>query len=36
MLLAFRNGKLLTEAGIEIGRTLLVRDGRIEAVRGRA
>ena len=34
MLLAFRNGKLLTEAGIEQERTLLVRDGRIEAVLG--
>jgi len=32
MLLAFRNGKLLTEAGIETDRTLLVRNGRIEAV----
>jgi N-acetylglucosamine-6-phosphate deacetylase len=32
MLLAFRNGRLLTEAGIEAGRTLLVRDGRIEAI----
>jgi N-acetylglucosamine-6-phosphate deacetylase len=32
MLLAFRNGKLLTDAGIENGRSLLVRDGRIEAV----
>jgi len=34
MLLAFTNGKLLTDAGIENGRTLLVRDGRIEAVIG--
>ena len=34
MLLAFRNGKLLTDAGIESERTLLVRDGRIEAVVG--
>jgi N-acetylglucosamine-6-phosphate deacetylase len=34
MLQAFRNGKLLTPAGIEIDRTLLVRDGRIEAVVG--
>jgi N-acetylglucosamine-6-phosphate deacetylase len=34
MLLAFRNGRMLTEAGIEIGRNLLVRDGRIEAVVG--
>jgi len=32
MLQAFRNGKLLTEAGIETGKTLLVRDGRIEAL----
>jgi len=32
MLLAFKNGKLLTDAGIEGGQTLLVRDGRIEAV----
>jgi N-acetylglucosamine-6-phosphate deacetylase len=32
MLLAFRNGKLLTDAGIENGRSLLVRDGRIEAI----
>ena len=32
MLIAFRNGKLLTESGIEADRTLLVRDGRIEAV----
>jgi N-acetylglucosamine-6-phosphate deacetylase len=32
MLLAFRNGKLLTESGIETERTLLVRNGRIEAV----
>ena len=34
MLQAFRNGKLLTGAGIELDRTLLVRDGRIEAVVG--
>jgi N-acetylglucosamine-6-phosphate deacetylase len=34
MLLAFTNGKLLTDAGIESTRTLLVRDGRIEAVTG--
>src|SRR5215510_1702686 len=34
MLQAFRNGKLLTPAGIEDDRTLLVRDGRIEAVLG--
>jgi N-acetylglucosamine-6-phosphate deacetylase len=32
MLLAFRNGQLLTDAGLENGRSLLVRDGRIEAV----
>jgi len=32
MLQAFRNGKLMTDAGIQSGRTLLVRDGRIEAV----
>jgi N-acetylglucosamine-6-phosphate deacetylase len=32
MLLAFKNGNLLTDAGIESGRNLLVRDGRIEAV----
>ena len=34
MLQAFRNGKLLTGAGIELDRTLLVRDARIEAVVG--
>jgi N-acetylglucosamine-6-phosphate deacetylase len=34
MLLAFRNGKILTDQGIEPERTLLVRDGRIEAVPG--
>ena len=34
MLQAFRNGKLLTGAGFELDRTLLVRDGRIEAVVG--
>jgi len=34
MLLAFRNGRLLTESGIEADRTLLVRDGRIEGVSG--
>jgi N-acetylglucosamine-6-phosphate deacetylase len=34
MLLAFRNGKLLTGAGIEAERTLLVRNGRIEALVG--
>jgi N-acetylglucosamine-6-phosphate deacetylase len=34
MLLAFRNGRILTDTGIETGRTLLVRDGRIEALVG--
>ena len=34
MLLAFRNGRILTARGIEPDRTLLVRDGRIEAVLG--
>jgi N-acetylglucosamine-6-phosphate deacetylase len=34
MLLALRNAKILTDAGIESGRSLLVRDGRIEAVSG--
>jgi len=34
MLLAFRNGRILTDAGIEGGRTLLVRGGRIEAIVG--
>jgi N-acetylglucosamine-6-phosphate deacetylase len=34
MLLAFRNGRMLTEAGIESGKSLLVRDGRIEAISG--
>ena len=34
MLLAFRNGRILTSAGIESDRTLLVRDARIEAVLG--
>ena len=32
MLLAFKNGRMLTDTGIESGRTLLVRDGRIEAL----
>ncbi len=32
MLQAFRNGRILTDAGLETGKTLLVRDGRIEAV----
>jgi N-acetylglucosamine-6-phosphate deacetylase len=36
MRMAFRNGRLLTGAGIETDRTLLVRDGRIEAVVGAA
>ena len=34
MLLAFKNGRVLTDAGIENGKTLLVRNGRIEAVVG--
>jgi N-acetylglucosamine-6-phosphate deacetylase len=34
MLLAFRNGRILTDAGIERDRTLLVRDGRIEGLSG--
>jgi len=34
MLLAFRNGRILTDAGIESGKTLLVRNGRIEAICG--
>jgi len=34
MLLAFRNGRMLTDAGIETGKTLLVRGGRIEAIVG--
>jgi N-acetylglucosamine-6-phosphate deacetylase len=34
MLLAFKNGKVLTDAGIESGKTLLVRGGRIESVVG--
>jgi len=32
MLQAFRNGTLFTDDGFETGKTLLVRDGRIEAV----
>ncbi|HUQ10961.1 MAG TPA: N-acetylglucosamine-6-phosphate deacetylase [Steroidobacteraceae bacterium] len=32
MLQAFRNGRIFTDNGFESGRTLLVRDGRIEAV----
>jgi N-acetylglucosamine-6-phosphate deacetylase len=32
MLLAFRNGRILTDAGFESGKTLLVRQGRIEGV----
>src|SRR6187399_87351 len=34
MLLAFRNGRILTDAGVESGKTLLVRNGRIEAICG--
>ena len=34
MLQAFTNGKLLTDVGFETNRTLLVRNGRIEAVVG--
>jgi N-acetylglucosamine-6-phosphate deacetylase len=34
MLQAFRNGRILTDAGLETGKTLLVRAGRIEAVIG--
>jgi N-acetylglucosamine-6-phosphate deacetylase len=34
MLLAFRNGRMLTGSGVESDRTLLVRDGRIESVVG--
>jgi N-acetylglucosamine-6-phosphate deacetylase len=32
MLQAFRNGRIFTDQGFEEGRTLLVRDGRIEAI----
>jgi N-acetylglucosamine-6-phosphate deacetylase len=32
MLTAFRNGRILTDAGFEAGKTLLVRDDRIEAL----
>jgi N-acetylglucosamine-6-phosphate deacetylase len=32
MLQAFRNGRILTDSGFENGRTLLVRNGRIEAI----
>jgi N-acetylglucosamine-6-phosphate deacetylase len=32
MLLAFRNGRILTDTGFESGKTLLVRHGRIEGV----
>jgi N-acetylglucosamine-6-phosphate deacetylase len=32
MLVAYRNGRILTDAGFESGKTLLVRDGRIEAI----
>jgi N-acetylglucosamine-6-phosphate deacetylase len=34
MLHAFRNGRILTDTGFETGRSLLVRDGRVEAVVG--
>lgn len=34
MLQAFRNGRILTDNGLEHGRTLLVRDSRIEAIVG--
>jgi N-acetylglucosamine-6-phosphate deacetylase len=34
MLLAFRNGRILTDKGFEDGKTLLVRNGRIEALVG--
>jgi N-acetylglucosamine-6-phosphate deacetylase len=34
MLQAFRNGRILTDTGFETGRSLLVRDGRVEAVVG--
>jgi N-acetylglucosamine-6-phosphate deacetylase len=34
MLLAYRNGRILTDTGIESGKTLLVRDGIIEAIVG--
>ena len=34
MLLALKNGKVLTDTGIEGGRNVLVRDGRIEAISG--
>jgi N-acetylglucosamine-6-phosphate deacetylase len=36
MLQAFRHGRLLTDKGFETGKTLLVRDGRIEAITGAA
>jgi N-acetylglucosamine-6-phosphate deacetylase len=32
MLVAYRNGRILGEAGFETGKTLLVRDGRVEAL----
>jgi N-acetylglucosamine-6-phosphate deacetylase len=35
MLLAFRNGRILTDGGFESGKTLLVRHGRIEGVDNR-
>jgi N-acetylglucosamine-6-phosphate deacetylase len=34
MLLALKNGRVLTDAGIETGKTVLIRGGRIEAVVG--
>jgi N-acetylglucosamine-6-phosphate deacetylase len=34
MLQAFRNGRIFTDAGFETGKTLLVRDGRVEALLG--
>ncbi len=34
MLLALKNGKVLTDAGFETGKTVLIRGGRIEAVVG--
>jgi N-acetylglucosamine-6-phosphate deacetylase len=34
MLLALKNGRILTDAGMETGKTLLIRGGRIEAILG--
>ena len=34
MLLAFRNGRIFTDAGLETGKILLVRDGRVESIVG--